>query len=70
MIIYYINNRFMYFFFAPTLIYRDNYEKNSKIKYSVVLREFTSFLGCVFFLFIIYKTFLMHELENMLQDKN
>ncbi|KAF5892310.1 sterol O-acyltransferase 1 [Clarias magur] len=45
---------YLYFLFAPTLIYRDRYPRNPCIRWSYVATNFLQFLGCVFNLYYVF----------------
>lgn len=49
--------RFMFFFFCPTLIYRDNYIKSPNRNYRKMFEHFFNFLLCIYFGFVLFKTF-------------
>jgi sterol O-acyltransferase len=48
--------RFLYFFFAPTLIYRDSYPRTSSSRrFSLILVNLLNCLGTIFYVFIIFQ---------------
>jgi sterol O-acyltransferase len=47
--------RFTYFFFAPTLVYRDDYVKSGKVHYSKVAKYTFSFLIIIVYLWTVFK---------------
>ena len=49
--------RFSFFFVAPTLLYRDSYIKTSKRSYRAAAFHFLNFFLCIYFGFILFKTF-------------
>ena len=49
-------HRFLYFFFAPTLIYRDSYPRiQFQRRYSMVFANLLNVLGTIFYTFIIFQ---------------
>ncbi|XP_053982046.1 sterol O-acyltransferase 1 [Hylaeus volcanicus] len=49
---------FVYFMFAPTLIYQDSYPRAKRIRWNIVLINFAEVLTIIFFLAIIYERIL------------
>ena len=47
--------RFLYFFFAPTLVYRDKYVRTRKFRLDVVLKNLTTFFILIFYLWSVFK---------------
>ncbi|GAB6030526.1 hypothetical protein CHUAL_007391 [Chamberlinius hualienensis] len=50
-------SKFLYFLFAPTLIYRDEYPRCSKIRWGYVISNFAQVLGCLFYTYFIFVRF-------------
>ncbi|XP_010991206.1 sterol O-acyltransferase 1 [Camelus dromedarius] len=48
-------NQYLYFLFAPTLIYRDNYPRTPSVRWGYVAMQFAQFLGCLFYVYYIFK---------------
>lgn len=48
-------SRYAYFFLAPTLIYRDSYPRNRKIRLHIVLKNIFSFIILIFYLWCVFK---------------
>uniref|UniRef100_A0A671Q0C1 O-acyltransferase n=1 Tax=Sinocyclocheilus anshuiensis TaxID=1608454 RepID=A0A671Q0C1_9TELE len=46
--------QYIYFLFAPTLIYRDNYPRNPCIRWGYVATQFSQVLGCLFYAYYIF----------------
>ncbi|KAK9970905.1 hypothetical protein ABG768_026808 [Culter alburnus] len=46
--------QYIYFLFAPTLIYRDNYPRNPCIRWGYVATKFLQVLGCLFYAYYIF----------------
>ncbi|KAM8930506.1 sterol O-acyltransferase 1 [Pelodytes ibericus] len=46
--------QYLYFLFAPTLIYRDNYPRNPSIMWGYVATKFAQVLGCLFYAYYIF----------------
>jgi len=56
--------KYMYFFFAPTLVYRDRYIKGPKTNYRMVIAHFTNFLLCIYYGFILFKIFILEVFQQ------
>jgi len=52
-------NQYLYFFFAPTLLYRDNYPRTSYIQWNIVLNMFGQFLIIIFLVYNLLANFWM-----------
>ncbi|XP_013376616.1 PREDICTED: sterol O-acyltransferase 1 [Chinchilla lanigera] len=48
-------NQYLYFLFAPTLIYRDSYPRTPTIRWSYVVLQFAQVFGCIFYLYYIFE---------------
>lgn len=46
--------QYLYFLFAPTLIYRDNYPRNPSIRWGYVATKFAQVLGCLFYAYYVF----------------
>ncbi|XP_058461770.1 sterol O-acyltransferase 1 isoform X2 [Malaya genurostris] len=51
-------SKFAYFLFAPTLVYRDEYPRSKRIRWSVVFRHALEVLGVIFYISFIFERFL------------
>ncbi|XP_046846025.1 sterol O-acyltransferase 1-like isoform X2 [Xenia sp. Carnegie-2017] len=58
-------SQFLYFLFAPTLIYRDSYPQTSKIRWHYVVTNFLQVLGCVFYTYYIFVRFCVPVFRDM-----
>ncbi|KAL1022443.1 hypothetical protein UPYG_G00027680 [Umbra pygmaea] len=47
-------SNYIYFLFAPTLIYRDKYPRNPVIRWSYVATKFLQVLGCLFYAYYVF----------------
>lgn len=47
-------NQYLYFLFAPTLIYRDKYPRNPVIRWGYVATKFMQVLGCLFYAYYVF----------------
>ncbi|KAL4511871.1 hypothetical protein ABPG72_012716 [Tetrahymena utriculariae] len=54
--------RFIYFFFAPTLIYRDKYILAPTRSFKSAIMHFLNFFLCIYFGFILFKTFCKDQI--------
>ncbi|XP_064189380.1 sterol O-acyltransferase 1 [Anguilla rostrata] len=46
--------QYLYFLFAPTLIYRDSYPRNPVIRWGYVASKFLQVLGCLFYAYYVF----------------
>ncbi|KAL1236428.1 Sterol O-acyltransferase [Trichinella spiralis] len=60
--------RFLYFLFAPTLIYRDNYPRKSKVEWKYVVRNFVEVAGCLFYAYYLFIHFCEPIFQNFNKD--
>nr|XP_034176718.1 sterol O-acyltransferase 2 isoform X1 [Osmia lignaria] len=51
-------SNFLYFMFAPTLIYQDSYPRSKKIRWNIVVTNFAEVVTIVFFVGFIYERLL------------
>ncbi|XP_053312204.1 sterol O-acyltransferase 2 [Spea bombifrons] len=56
---------YLYFLFCPTLIYRDSYPRTPYIRWKYVAKNFSQFLGCLFFTYFILVTLCIPVFTNM-----
>uniref|UniRef100_A0A1A8SEN6 O-acyltransferase n=1 Tax=Nothobranchius rachovii TaxID=451742 RepID=A0A1A8SEN6_9TELE len=47
-------SQYLYFLFAPTLIYRDKYPRNPAIRWSYVAAKLLQVLGCLFYTYYVF----------------
>ncbi|KAF7695566.1 sterol O-acyltransferase 1 [Silurus meridionalis] len=47
-------NSYLYFLFAPTLIYRDRYPRNPCVRWSYVATKLLQVLGCLFYAYYVF----------------
>ncbi|XP_024135120.2 sterol O-acyltransferase 1 isoform X3 [Oryzias melastigma] len=47
-------SQYLYFLFAPTLIYRDKYPRNPVTRWSYVATKFLQVLGCLFYAYYVF----------------
>lgn len=57
-------NKFTYFLFAPTLVYRDEYPRTKRIRWSVVFRHVLEVIGVIFYISFIFERFLTPLFES------
>ncbi|XP_028391906.1 sterol O-acyltransferase 1-like isoform X2 [Dendronephthya gigantea] len=50
-------SQFLYFLFAPTLVYRDSYPQTPKVRWKYVVSNFAQVVGCVFYTYYIFARF-------------
>ncbi|KAF2905172.1 hypothetical protein ILUMI_00999 [Ignelater luminosus] len=56
-------NKFLYFFFAPTLVYQDNYPRTKTIRWNYVTIWFFEFIGGIFFLSFVLDRYFIFAFE-------
>ena len=52
-------SKFLYFIFAPTLIYRDSYPRSSSIRWTYVLSQLAQFIAAVLFSYYLFYRFCL-----------
>eukprot|EP00794_Sanderia_malayensis_P003358 gene3358-3847_t len=57
-------SQFLYFLFAPTLIYRDNYPMTPDIRWEYVVKNVAQVIVCVFFTYYIFARFCVPIFRN------
>ncbi|KAL2090396.1 hypothetical protein ACEWY4_015084 [Coilia grayii] len=58
-------SQYLYFLFAPTLIYRDNYPRNPYIRWSYVATKFSQVLGCLFYAYYVFVRLCIPQFRNI-----
>lgn len=53
--------KFTYFLFSPTLIYRDIYPLRAKIDFSFFLNSVLEFVLCIYYIFIMYRIYMQPQ---------
>ncbi|XP_014700781.1 sterol O-acyltransferase 1 isoform X2 [Equus asinus] len=61
-------NQYLYFLFAPTLIYRDNYPRTPTVRWSYVAMQFAQVLGCLFYVYYIFERLCVPLFRNIKQE--
>jgi hypothetical protein len=56
--------RFAYFFFVPTLIYRDTYVRSRKIRIDFVIKNIFTFFILIFYIWSVFKTLCIPIFKN------
>ncbi|XP_033007190.1 sterol O-acyltransferase 1-like isoform X2 [Lacerta agilis] len=57
-------SQYLYFLFAPTLIYRDDYPRNPTIRWSYVATNFAQVLGSLFYTSYLFEKYLLPAFRN------
>lgn len=52
-------SKFLYFMFAPTLVYRDNYPRTKEIRWKIVVWHYTEVVLVIFYVAFLCERFLM-----------
>lgn len=60
-------SRFLYYFFCPSLVYRDSYPRTPNVRWMVVFQHIVNVLGCIAFVFVVYRVFVMPHFEQAQQ---
>ncbi|CAH2311422.1 sterol O-acyltransferase 1 [Pelobates cultripes] len=60
--------QYLYFLFAPTLIYRDHYPRNPSIRWSYVATKFAQVLGCLFYAYYVFVRLCIPLFRNISQE--
>ncbi|XP_045694441.1 sterol O-acyltransferase 1 [Phyllostomus hastatus] len=61
-------NQYLYFLFAPTLIYRDSYPRTPTIRWGYVVTQFAQVFGCLFYMYYIYERLCAPLFRNIKQE--
>ncbi|XP_076461098.1 sterol O-acyltransferase 1-like isoform X2 [Babylonia areolata] len=57
-------SKFLYFLFAPTLVYRDHYPRTKTIRWRYVVSNFGQVLACLFYTYYIFERFCVPVFQN------
>ncbi|KAK3920460.1 Sterol O-acyltransferase 1 [Frankliniella fusca] len=57
-------NQFLYFMFAPTLVYCDSYPRTSQIRWRVVACHFLEVVGCLFYISFLTERHLLYMFRD------
>ncbi|XP_066547945.1 sterol O-acyltransferase 1 [Amia ocellicauda] len=58
-------SQYLYFLFAPTLIYRDHYPRNPSIRWGYVATKFLQVLGCLFYAYYVFVRLCIPQFRNV-----
>ncbi|XP_011806549.1 PREDICTED: sterol O-acyltransferase 1 [Colobus angolensis palliatus] len=61
-------NQYLYFLFAPTLIYRDSYPRNPTVRWGYVAMQFAQVFGCFFYVYYIFERLCAPLFRNIKQE--
>jgi hypothetical protein len=61
-------SKFLYFLFAPTLIYRDSYPRTSSVQWKYVLSQLAQFVGSAFFGYYLFYRFCLPVFRHFKSD--
>lgn len=62
--------RMTYFFFVPTLIYRDTYVYTKKIRWNFAIKHLLKFVFLVFYIWCIFKGLCVPEFKDTVNNPN
>lgn len=57
-------SKYLYFLFAPTLVYRDSYPRTPVVRWNYVVTNFVQVLGCILYTYYIFERFLVPVFRN------
>ncbi|XP_075384080.1 sterol O-acyltransferase 1 [Tenrec ecaudatus] len=60
--------QYLYFLFAPTLIYRDSYPRTPTIRWGYVATQFAQTFGCFFYVYYVFERLNLPLFRNMKQE--
>ncbi|XP_053373977.1 sterol O-acyltransferase 1-like [Mercenaria mercenaria] len=61
-------SKYLYFLFAPTLVYRDNYPRTATIRWGYVVSNFAQVLACTLYIYYIFERFCITVFRNFNRD--
>ncbi|XP_008590276.1 PREDICTED: sterol O-acyltransferase 1 [Galeopterus variegatus] len=61
-------NQYLYFLFAPTLIYRDSYPRTPTVRWGYVAMQFAQVFGCVCYVYYIFERLCAPLFRNIKQE--
>lgn len=62
-------SQYLYFLFAPTLIYRDQYPRNDVIHWDYVLQMFGQVIAAIFYVYYVVVRFCVPVFSNLNQNE-
>jgi len=62
-------SKYLYFLFAPTLLYRDDYPRNAVINWNFVLQMFGQVIAAIFYVYYVVVRFCIPTFENLNQNQ-
>ena len=62
-------SQYLYFLFAPTLIYCDKYPRNSVVHWDYVLQMFGQVIGAIFYVYYVVVRFCVPTFANLNQNE-
>jgi sterol O-acyltransferase len=62
-------SQYLYFLFAPTLIYRDQYPRNTNIRWDFVARMFGQVLAAMFYVYYVVVRFCVPTYAGLNQNE-
>lgn len=60
--------QYLYFLFAPTLIYRDSYPRTPSIRWGYVAMQFAQVFGCFFYMYYIFERLCTPLFRNIREE--
>ncbi|XP_036129401.1 sterol O-acyltransferase 1 isoform X2 [Molossus molossus] len=61
-------NQYLYFLFAPTLIYRDSYPRTPTVRWGYVAMQFAQVFGCLFYMNYAFERLCVPLFRNIKQE--
>ena len=62
-------SQYLYFLFAPTLLYRDKYPRNTDIHWDYVLQMFGQVIAAIFYVYYVVVRFCVPTFANLNQNQ-
>ncbi|XP_064647331.1 sterol O-acyltransferase 1-like isoform X2 [Lineus longissimus] len=61
-------SKYLYFLFAPTLVYRNSYPRTATIRWNYVFTNFAQVFACLFYVYYIFARFCVPVFKNFSQE--
>ncbi|KAI0240730.1 Sterol O-acyltransferase 1 [Lamellibrachia satsuma] len=61
-------SKYLYFLFAPTLVYRNDYPRTSTVSWKYVVSNLTQVVACLFYIFYIFERFCVPVFCNFREE--
>lgn len=61
-------SKYLYFLFAPTMVYRDHYPRSPSIQWQYVVSNFAQVVGCLFYTYFVFVRFCVPVFHKFGQE--